>query len=273
MIGRTRAIGVAVEGLGRPAATFTAVGQGARMFGRRIDYDRKRLLERADALAGGWRWRRSLSLYRLVLAAEPGCVDVHARVAPLLARSGRSAEAWASFSVALSECGRREDEARRRSLTEQALAALPTHVPAIRAAAKGALRSGDRSGALERLVRGSDGVARAGRRGEAILLLRDALEIERWRPAIVLRLARLLAKDGQTAEALYLLDRLEERLEASADGEEGLRAVRRLAWWIEPSVRHTWRWLRTPRPSAPGGRVGARVAGRVRAGARSRSAA
>ena len=60
------------------------------LFSRTIPYDRKRLIERAAELESGWRWRRALALYRQVLAAEPHDPDLHSRVAPLMARTGRA---------------------------------------------------------------------------------------------------------------------------------------------------------------------------------------
>jgi hypothetical protein len=61
----------------------------------------------------------------------------------------------------------------------------------------------------------------------------------------VLELCRQLARDGQSAEALFLLDHLDER----AHGHDR-RAGRALAWRIEPSLRHSWRWLKTPAESS-----------------------
>ena len=67
---------------------------------RRMPFDRKVMLDQAERLQGGRRWRRALTLYRQVLAAEPRNAELHYRAAPLLARAGRGAEAWESFSIA-----------------------------------------------------------------------------------------------------------------------------------------------------------------------------
>ena len=71
-----------------------------------------------------------------------------------------------------------------------------------------------------------------------------ALEPMAWPLLAVplLDLARLIARDRQPAEALFLLDQLERKVEESGDREH-LRAIRARLWWIEPSLRHSWRWL------------------------------
>jgi hypothetical protein len=57
-------------------------------------------------------------------------------------------------------------------------------------------------------------------------------------PDVLLALARLLGRDGQAAEALFLLDQLDARVT-----DEDLLRTRALIWKIEPSLRHSWRYL------------------------------
>jgi len=209
---------------------------------RRIPYDRRRMLERASSLEGGWRWRKALALYRQILAAEPGCVEIHARAAPLLARSGRTFEAWESFQLAIGALRESGDVDNERKMLRAAVRALPTCTEGCRALAR-IERTRDRpAAALRVLQKGSDRLSRRGKRGEAIVLLRDAREIEFWNPEVVLSLCRLLKRDGQCAEALFLLDQLEERVT-----EEDRCGVHFLQWRIEPSLRHTWRWIMAAR--------------------------
>ena len=212
------------------------------LFSRRIPYDRKLLLKEADGLREGRRWRRALKLYRQILAAEPRNAEIHFRVAPLLARSGRSAEAWESFRLAAE--GLSGNEEGLFTLHQQAVQALPRSFEACRALAKAYLRRQKPDRALQTLRSGSHRLRSRRTRGEAIVLLRDARELDAWNPPVVLALCRQLAKDGQSSEALFLLDHLDEKVPI-----EEQRAVRALAWRIEPSLRHTWRWLRAPRAS------------------------
>lgn len=228
------------------------------LFSRRIPYDRRRLLKEADSLREGRRWRRALRLYRQILAAEPRNAEIHFRAAPLMARAGQRVEAWESFRVAAEALAREGDEASLIPLHQQAAKALPRCFEAWRELGRAELRRQRPEQACRVLLDGARRMRRGDGRGQAIVLLRDAREIEPWHPDVVLELSRLLAREGQAAEALFLLDHLDDRVE----GEE-LRAVRARTWRIEPSLRHTWRWLRASRD---GGRGGGKslVAGRAR---------
>lgn len=206
---------------------------------RRIAYDRKRLIERAAALERGWRWRTALAIYRQVLAAEPHGAELHARVAPLLARSGRRIEAWESYRIAIEAFVRNGDDGSARTLQQQAMRLLPDCPEPVRVFAQAELARGRGPEAMRLLVKGAARMARLRSRGAAIVLLRDARAIEPWNARVVMPLCRQLARDGQPAEALFLLDHLEQR----SVGAE-LCAVRALLWRIEPSLRHSWRWLR-----------------------------
>lgn len=210
---------------------------------RRVPFDRKRLVERADQLACGWRWRKALALYRQVLAAEPRCIELHTKAAPLLARSGRHYEAWTSYALAVESLRANDATNATRSLLVEAVKALPHCTEAYRALASVELERGRHAEAAKTLVRGSRKLAKKRRIGEAIVLLRDAREITKWAPQVVLPLCRLLWRDGQPAEALFLLDQLAERVT-----DAHLREVNRLIFRIEPSLRHAWSWLRAPKP-------------------------
>ena len=218
------------------------------LFSRRIPYDRKRILDRAIQLESGWRWRKALALYRQVLAAEPHDPDLHARIAPLLAKSRRHYEARESFRAAMAGFRRAEDEQRLEATLKAASRALPRDPDIARQRARFERSLGRQDQAMRHLVRVSDRIAR--RRGEAIILLRDANEIESRHPEVLLRLSRLLFRDGQPAEALFWLDQLEGRV-----GGERLIRARRLRFRIDPTFGNLWAWLRSGREEAvPRGR-------------------
>ncbi|MEM9174571.1 MAG: hypothetical protein AAGC67_05005 [Myxococcota bacterium] len=211
------------------------------IFSREIPYDRKRLLARAARLESGWRWRRALTLYRHVLAAEPHDPDLHARIAPLLARSRRHYEARESFRIAQAGYARTDDVERLEATHVAASRSLPADADVARARARFERSQGRPDVAMRQLVDASDRMARR-RRGEAIILLREANQIESRHPAVLLRLARRLFVDGQPAEALLWLEQLEGRV-AGAD----LIRARRLRLRIDPTFRNLWAWLRCGR--------------------------
>lgn len=210
------------------------------LFTRRILYDRKRLFEQAESLVQGRRWRRALRLYRQILAAEPRNPEIHCRVAPLLARQGKTFEAWESFRIAAEAHAQAGEASSLLALHQQAVKALPRSGMACRALARVQLIQQDVPAALRTLYDGSQRLRARRTRGEAIILLRDAREIDPWKPAIVLELCRLLARAGEAAEALFLLDHFDQR----AKGQD-LVDARGLCFRIEPSVRHAWRWMRS----------------------------
>ncbi len=211
------------------------------LFSRRIPYDRKRILERATRLEASWRWRSALALYRQVLAAEPHDPELHARIAPLLAKSRRHYEARESFRAATAGFRRLEDEQRLEATLHAASRALPRDPDVARERARFERSLGRQDQAMRHLVRVSDRIARR-RRGEAIILLRDANEIESRHPEILLRLSRLLFRDGQPAEALFWLEQLDGRV----SGDRLIRA-RRLRFRIDPTFGNLWSWIRTGR--------------------------
>ena len=218
-------------------------------FSRHIPFDRKRLLDRANQLETGWRWRRALTLYRHVLAAEPHDPELQARIAPLLARSGRHYEARESFRIAQMGFKRQEDLRQLQATHLAASASLPRDADVARSRARFERSQGRPEVAMRNLVEVSDRIARR-RRGEAIILLREANQIESRHPAVLIRLARLLFRDGQPAEALFWLDQLEARA-----SEEELLRCRRLRLRIDPTFRNLWAWLRgARRGDSPRGR-------------------
>lgn len=208
------------------------------IFSRRIPFDRKALLEQAERLQTGRRWRHALTLYRQVLAAEPRNAELHFRTAPLLARAGRSAEAWESFAIAAETLDQKGDEAQRLRLLRKAASVLPRHFEAHRSLARAERAQGNHEAALIALQACASRLSRRATRSQAVLLLRDACQMAPGSPPVLLDLAQCLGRDGQAAEALFLLDQLETR----AKGADLLR-TRRLAWRIEPSLRHSWRYF------------------------------
>jgi tetratricopeptide (TPR) repeat protein len=209
------------------------------LFSRRIPFDRKKLLEQAEAATKKRRRRRAVVLYRQLLAAEPRNPALHARIAPLLARTGRPFEAWESFRIAAEAPEISDDPRRAEKHFEHATRALPKCLEGWRALARARLRCQQPDEALKALLEGRRAFRRRRSADRAIALLRDAREIAPWDSDIVLDLAHLLMKRRQPAEALFLLEALEQK-----DRGQNLRDLRRLVFRIDPTIGNAWRWLR-----------------------------
>ncbi len=125
------------------------------------------------------------------------------------------------------------------ALYREAAKTLPMQIEAWQWVAKLELGRGRGDCALNALLEGRARFRSRRRRAEAIALLREARSIDPWRIDIVLDLARLLRRSGQSPEAQWILGQLAEKL----DGRN-LRIVRGAQWRIEPSLKHSWNWLR-----------------------------
>lgn len=224
---------------------------------RRRPYDRVRILKEAEQARGRKQWRRAIALYRRVLAAEPRNPDLHLRIAPMLARTGERFDARQSFEHAAQGCRETGSIDRELAVYREAAKHFPTDFSIWRAIADAELREQRPARAREALLEGRRKMRRRGLRAQAIALLRAALEIEPGDVDSALDLAAQLARSRQQAEARVLLDRLGEIAEGRA-----LRRVAGLAWRLDPSLRHTFGWLRAAWRSKDDRRV--RVSPRTR---------
>jgi len=206
---------------------------------RRLDYDRKWLLAEAEKARGRGRRRRAISFYRRILAAEPHDPNLHARVAPLLAAAGKRFDAWQSYRQAAQAHLKNNSREEALALFREATKVLPMQIEAWQWVAKLELKRGRSEAAISALLEGRAKFRSRRRRPEAIALLREARNIDAWRVDIVLDLARLLRRSRQSPEAQWILGQLAERMSG-----RDLRIVRGAQWRIEPSLKHSWYWLR-----------------------------
>lgn len=209
------------------------------LFGRRIRYDRKRILSEAERARARGRNRRAIALYRLVLAAEPRNVEIHSRIAPLLVKARQRFDAWQSYRLVAAAFTSHGQHGKALSIYQEATRLLPTRFEAWTAVARLELRLGEKRRARDSLIEGRRQMNGRSRRAEAIALLRSAREIDAWHAATVVDLAALLAASRRGEEARWLLSQLAERVH----GRE-LARVRACQWRMEPSLRHSWYWLR-----------------------------
>ena len=209
------------------------------MFGRKRRYNRSRLLGDAARAQRKGKLRKAAKLYREVLAVEPGNVDIERKLAPLLARSGKRAEAWASYR-------RAAEGLARQGLLESAIGVyregaeqLPRESALWLALAELELKRGRRADAVQALWTGARGLRTRAERPQAIRLLERAHQLDPAAFEVSFELAARLARVGKRRRALGLL----EELAAKRHGPM-LRRVRAQQLRIAPGPRTAWRWLR-----------------------------
>ena len=206
---------------------------------RGVIYDRTKLLRAAAKAQEKKHRRKAIALYRQVLAMESGNAELHARLAPLLAKTRQRFDALLSFREA-ANCYLREGKTAEAIGVYRENATLMPREPEVWVSLARLLRQHRTPReAVDTLVTARKHFKRRSQRAEAIYLLRQAREMEAWDLEVVLDLVALLAKSGQREEAMILLAGLRSRVRGT-----GLRPVCRLEFHLSPTPARAWRWLR-----------------------------
>lgn len=209
------------------------------------DYDRSKLVARAERARRTRRTGAAIALYRQVLAVDRDLPEIHAKLAPLLARKRHAFDAFQSFRLAAEGFMRVDQPDRALAVCHDATHHLPRNPEVWQTLARMQRARGKTEEALRTLLEGRARLRRGSERAQAIHLLRAAHELDPWNPTVVLDLARLLARTRQRHEALLLLEGLTHRVA----GPARLRA-RALLLRLQPRPIHLWLWLRELRRSA-----------------------
>jgi tetratricopeptide (TPR) repeat protein len=208
-------------------------------FRRGSEYDRKTLLREAREAQKRGRHKKALRLLRRIQFVEPNNVELHALIAPTLARCGWEFCAWESYRIAALALARGGEKQAALSLYRDATKRLPRNFDAWVARAQLERSMSNPDQARLTLIEARRRFRGRRNRPQAVSLLRRILEITPGDDETTLDLAALLARMRRKDEALLLLGRLAE----SCDGTL-LRRVRHTQWSVTPSLAHTWFWLR-----------------------------
>jgi tetratricopeptide (TPR) repeat protein len=201
-------------------------------------FDREVILEQASRARSRRQWRRAISLYRQVLAVEPNNVEIHEKLAPLLATTRQDFDAWNSYRAVAHAALREGREDRAVAVFREAAHALPQEIQAWQGLARLLVRQSEPDAAIEVLLEGSHQFRSQWLRPQAIHLLRRARAIDPWHFETVLELALHLGRADQQIEATRLLEGLAQRCQ-----ERQLRRVRAAAVAVAPGARSLMRWL------------------------------
>jgi len=209
------------------------------LLGRKRPYDRARLFADATRAQRGGKPKKAVGLYREILAAEPGDVTVHRRLAPLLARTRQPDEALKSFRRAAEALAAKGFVERALGVYRDAAHHLPRESAVWLAIAELEVSRGRRADAVAALATGRGHLRARRERADALRLLERARELDPANVELGLDLAGLLAKTGARARAAQLLEALARRPRGRA-----LRRVRARQLLLFPGPRACWRWLR-----------------------------
>jgi len=209
------------------------------LFGRKQSYNRSRLLGDAARAQRKGKLRKAAALYHEVLAVEPGNVDIERKLAPLLARTGQRAEAWASYRRAAEGFAKHGFVERAIGVYREAVQQLPRESALWLALAELELKRGRRADAVEALSSGARGLRARAERPQAIRLLERAYQLDPTAFEVSFELAGRLARAGKRERALGLLEEL-----ATRKNGRMLRRVRARQLRISPGPGTGWRWLR-----------------------------
>lgn len=213
------------------------------LFADESGYDRKRLMLEAQRARARGRHRRAIVLYQYAQSREPGCAEIAARLAPILAYEGRHYEAWRQFRAAGKILLRQGRVEWALSIFHEATRCMPQECEAWRVSAELERKLGRDEQALQTLIEGRSHFRSALRRDQAIALLEQAREIEPWHPDVTVDLAGLLSQTGQGARALEILEELAQQSDESL-ATRARAAQFRITW----SPQHAWLWLTSAVP-------------------------
>jgi tetratricopeptide (TPR) repeat protein len=206
------------------------------LFSRQPPTRAELLAQAAAALAKG-RKKKALRLHERVLELEPDNLELHGRIAPLLAETGRREEAWASYQRAAEHHREEGFVDKAISVYRQAAEKLPRNVTVWERLAE-LLQAREQPGEAYRVLEEGTGHFKWRRWRTRLRLLHAMHRLQPENFACAGHLARLLVRDGRRSEALELLAGLEAGLD-----RRGLARVRGLAARLSPTPGTGWRWL------------------------------
>jgi tetratricopeptide (TPR) repeat protein len=208
-------------------------------------YDRTTVLDQADRARGRGSIRKAIRLYATILKNDPADHQVHARVAPLFAKTRRWDEARKSFDGAAAGYMKQGFVDKAIAVWTVAAQHFPEDVEYWERIANEQLRRGKRADAVNALMEGRSQLRTKGQRPLAVLLLRQVLAVDAFHFEATLDLCSLLKRDGAggKAEAERLLRCLERWVTHRAMRRKLRMAQLRLA----PSFKRAVAWAMASR--------------------------
>jgi tetratricopeptide (TPR) repeat protein len=207
------------------------------MFWRR-PYNRTSTLAAADKARSRGRVRKAISGYSKVVENEPNDYQVHARLAPLLAKVRRWEDSRKSFHAAGDGFLAAGFADKAVAIWTMAAQHFPEDVPYWERIANEQVKRGRKADAVHTLMQGRGQLRSSFQRPMAIQLLEQVLVLDPHHFDATLDLVRLLRIEGQRPKAEKLLSELAR----DAVGPR-VRRIRAAQFRLSPGFRTFFAWV------------------------------
>lgn len=177
-------------------------------FGRKKGYDRARILADARKAAKRGRHEKAIGLYERVRKKEPDNPDVLRRLSTERALAGQMEEAWRDCRAAAASLSRRGFVDQAIGVYRDFASRVPKQVAVWQALSELELERKREPDAVKVLLQGRKQFRAKAERGEALLLVRRACEIDRTHFDAHFELADLMWRSGAGPRARQILDQL-----------------------------------------------------------------
>jgi len=208
-------------------------------FFRSKEPTRSELLQKAGRARSKKRKKKAIILYKKLIEMNPDDLDVHTKIAPLLAATKDKKGASVSFEKAAKGYFEKGFADKAISVYKQAASSFPYEVDLWIRIARLYIERHKKQNAINILVEGSKNFRRKAQRPKAVKLLQAAFHISPWEPQVTLSLANAMAKSGRQEEARTMLTELAKGVQ-----KKYLRTVRRKILFLAPSPSSLWQWLK-----------------------------
>lgn len=209
------------------------------LFGRR-ELSRTELLEKAGTAVKKKNWKKAVSLYEDALSKSPGDFEIHAKLAPVLVKTGDESKAWQSFTKSYRGFKDSGFHDRAIAVLKSAAINLPKELKCWENLANAYIERGKNHEAVDAYLLGRKNFKDKDEVKTAIKLLYKAFDLRQWNYDITFDLAKAYQTDNDNRRALELYLGLEKR----SKGKQ-LRAVRwKLIGADDFSFTRLWLWMR-----------------------------
>ncbi len=172
---------------------------------------RREILDLAAKAQSSGKVKKAIGEYIKLLNVDPGDFDIHARLAPLLAKCNRKEEAWNSFKTAADGHSARGFIDKAQSIYTLACRTLPQVAEAWEERVKHQIERGLKADAVHTAIEAGSHLHDRINRKRATVLLRKVYMVVPWHPELTMCLARFEAKEKRVKEALWLYEGIAAR--------------------------------------------------------------